>query len=100
MFARRFSVEPVDAEGAREAGHRVPLDRLQPALEDWCRRKGYLKAGERLLSSCPLRRRPIKCADSCAQEDYGVFSLQRLLGQEFRFGAFVFPLYFEQGESH
>lgn len=81
MFARRISVERVDAEGARhacpirwidnfamrnftndaifddtlpagdgllEAGHRVPLDRLQPAMEDWFRRKGYLKTGERL----------------------------------------------------
>jgi len=26
----------------------VPLDRLQPAMEDWFRRKGYLKSGERL----------------------------------------------------
>jgi hypothetical protein len=36
------------ADGLLEAGHRVPLDRLQPAIEDWFRRKGYLKAGERL----------------------------------------------------
>lgn len=35
-------------DGSLEAGHRVPLDRLQPAMEDWFRRKGYLKAGERL----------------------------------------------------
>ena len=81
MFVRRFSVERIDAAGARhvcpirqidtfamrnftndavfddtfpagdgvlEAGHRVPLDRLQAAMEDWFRRKGYLKAGERL----------------------------------------------------
>ena len=81
MFARKLSVERVDAEGERhpcpvswidnfamrnftndaifddtlpagdgllEAGHRVPLDRLQPAMEDWFRRKGYLKVGERL----------------------------------------------------
>jgi hypothetical protein len=81
MFARRLSVERVDAEGARhacpvkwidsfamrnftndavfddtlpvgdgmlEAGSRVPLDRLQEAMEDWFRRKGYLKRGERL----------------------------------------------------
>jgi hypothetical protein len=81
MFARRLSVERVDAMGQRspcpigwidnfamrnftndaifddtlpagdgllEAGNRVPLDRLQPALEDWFRRKGYLKAGERV----------------------------------------------------
>jgi hypothetical protein len=36
------------ADGLLEAGHRVPLDRLQPAMEDWFRRKGYLKPGERL----------------------------------------------------
>jgi hypothetical protein len=36
------------ADGLLEAGHRVPLDRLQPAMEDWFRRKGYIKAGERL----------------------------------------------------
>jgi hypothetical protein len=81
MFARRLSVERVDAEGARhacpvkwidsfamrnftndavfddtlpvgdgalEAGMRVPLDRLREAMEDWFRRKGYLKRGERL----------------------------------------------------
>ena len=81
MFARRISVERIDAEGVRhacpiawidnfamrnftndavfddtlpaadgllEAGHRVPLDRLGPAMEDWFRRKGYLKAGERV----------------------------------------------------
>jgi hypothetical protein len=36
------------ADGELEAGHRVPLDRLQPAMEDWFRRKGYLKTGERL----------------------------------------------------
>jgi hypothetical protein len=26
----------------------VPLERLQPAMEEWFRRKGYLKPGERL----------------------------------------------------
>jgi hypothetical protein len=31
-----------------EAGMRVPLDQLQQAMEDWFRRKGYLKTGERL----------------------------------------------------
>ena len=36
------------ADGLLEAGHRVPLDRLQPAMEDWFRRKAYLKPGERL----------------------------------------------------
>ena len=36
------------ADGLLEAGHRVPLDRLEAAMEDWFRRKGYLKPGERL----------------------------------------------------
>jgi hypothetical protein len=35
-------------DGLLEAGNRVPLDRLQTAMEDWFRRKGYLAAGERL----------------------------------------------------
>ncbi len=34
------------ADGLLEAGHHVPLERLRPAMEDWFRRKGYLKAGE------------------------------------------------------
>lgn len=81
MFARRISIERIDAEGLRhacpiawidnfamrnftndavfddtlpvadgllEAGHRVPLDRLATAMDDWFRRKGYLKALDRL----------------------------------------------------
>jgi len=36
-------------DGLLEAGHRVPLDRLQAAMEDWFRRKGYLKAEDRLV---------------------------------------------------
>ena len=36
------------ADGLMEAGHRVPLDRLRPAMEDWFHRKGYLKPDERL----------------------------------------------------
>ena len=36
------------ADALLEAGHRVPLARLQPAMEDWFRRKGYLKPKERL----------------------------------------------------
>jgi len=51
---RNFTNDPVfddtlpAADGLLEAGYRVPLDRLQPAMEDWFRRKGYLKPGERL----------------------------------------------------
>ena len=36
------------ADGLLEAGHRVPLDGLRPAMEDWFRRKGYLKPEEQL----------------------------------------------------
>jgi hypothetical protein len=36
------------ADGVLEAGYRVPLDDLQSAMEDWFRRKGYLKADEQL----------------------------------------------------
>jgi hypothetical protein len=36
------------ADGLLEAGTRIPLDRLQPAMEDWFRRKGYLQRDERL----------------------------------------------------
>lgn len=36
------------ADGLLEAGHRVPLDRLQTGMEDWFRRKGYLKKEDRL----------------------------------------------------
>ncbi len=39
------------ADGRLEAGYRVPLDRLEAAMEDWFRRKGYLKAEERLAIS-------------------------------------------------
>jgi len=35
-------------DGLLEAGHRVPLDRLQSAMEDWFRRKSYLKPEEYL----------------------------------------------------
>jgi hypothetical protein len=38
---------PVE-DGLLEAGARVPLDRLRTAMEDWLRRKGYVKAGDRL----------------------------------------------------
>lgn len=81
MFARRLSIERIDAGGDRnacpirwidsfamrnftndavfddtlpvadgllEAGLRVPLERLRDAMEDWFRRKGYLKKDERL----------------------------------------------------
>jgi hypothetical protein len=36
------------SDGLLEAGHHVPLDQLKPAMEDWFRRKGYLKPAESL----------------------------------------------------
>ena len=51
---RNFTNDPVFddtlpvTDGVLEAGVRVPLARLQSAMEDWFRRKGYLKPGERL----------------------------------------------------
>ena len=38
---------PVE-DGLLEAGFRVPLEDLRPAMEDWFRRKGYLKPAETL----------------------------------------------------
>jgi len=35
-------------DGLLEIGNRVPVERLEAAMEDWFRRKGYVKAGERL----------------------------------------------------
>jgi hypothetical protein len=51
---RNFTNDPVFddtlpvADGLLEAGHRVPLDRLQTMMEDWFRRKGYLQPDEKL----------------------------------------------------
>lgn len=38
-------------DGAMEIGARVPLEKLQAAMEDWFRKKGYLKDGQKLLVS-------------------------------------------------
>ncbi len=35
-------------DGVLEAGKRVPVARLHHAMEDWFRRKGYLKADQSL----------------------------------------------------
>jgi hypothetical protein len=37
------------SDGTLEIGSRVPMDKLQEAMEDWFRRKGYLNRGERLV---------------------------------------------------
>ena len=91
MFARRFFIQRIDADGLRqpcpirwidnfamrnftndaifddtlpiadgllEAGHRVPLDRLQPAMDDWFRRKGYLDPADQLeITEIPSSRK-------------------------------------------
>ena len=36
------------ADGVLEAGTRVPLDKLSKKMEDWFRRKSYLKPSEKL----------------------------------------------------
>jgi hypothetical protein len=46
---RNFTNDPIFddtlpvADGLLEIGSRVPLERLQAALEDWFRKKGYLE---------------------------------------------------------
>ena len=42
-------------DGLMEAGNRVPLERLQPAMEDWFRRKGYI-AREEHVEICELTK--------------------------------------------
>ena len=39
------------ADGVLEVGYRVPIDKLQAAMQDWFRRKGYLKPHEVLRIS-------------------------------------------------
>ena len=36
------------ADGLLEAGYRVPLAQLQTAMDEWFRRKGYLKPEDKL----------------------------------------------------
>lgn len=54
---RNFTNDPIFddtlpiADGVIEAGKRVPLERLRDAMEDWFRRKGYLKTGQKLIVS-------------------------------------------------
>ncbi len=37
------------ADGVMEIGERVPLDKLKDAMEDWFRRKGYLRQDSLLI---------------------------------------------------
>jgi hypothetical protein len=45
-------------DGLLEAGFRVPLERLRDAMEDWFRRKGYLKPAEALCVTEIARTQP------------------------------------------
>jgi hypothetical protein len=36
-------------DGAMEIGNRIPVERLRVSMEDWFRRKGYLKLGDVLV---------------------------------------------------
>jgi len=35
-------------DGLLEIGNRVPVERLERSMEEWFRKKGYVKAGERV----------------------------------------------------
>ena len=35
-------------DGLLEIGNRVPVERLEAAMDEWFRKKGYVKAGERV----------------------------------------------------
>ena len=51
---RNFTNDPIFddtlpiSNGLMEIGARVPLDRLKADMEDWFRRKGYLKEGQQV----------------------------------------------------
>ena len=51
---RSFTNDPIfddtlpTADGQMEIGQRVPLERLQAAMEDWFRRKSYIAKDKRL----------------------------------------------------
>lgn len=57
---RNFTNDPIFddtlpvADGLMELGARVPLDRLKSDMEDWFRRKGYLKQDETVLITDPM----------------------------------------------
>ena len=36
-------------DGLLEIGNRVPVERLEAAMEEWFRKKGYVQAGERIM---------------------------------------------------
>jgi len=38
-------------DGLLEIGRRVPMDRLESAIQDWFERKGYVKTGMRVRVS-------------------------------------------------
>lgn len=52
---RNFTNDPIFddtlplSDGLIEIGTKVPLDRLQTAMEEWFRKKSYLRPGENVL---------------------------------------------------
>ncbi len=54
----RFDATLPRAAGEMEAGLEVPLPELARAMEDWFRRKGYLRPGENLRVRERPRERP------------------------------------------
>jgi hypothetical protein len=56
---RSFTNEPIfddtlpAADGLIEIGRRIPLPRLQAAMEDWFRRKGYIGKNQQLRVTEP-----------------------------------------------
>jgi hypothetical protein len=52
---RNFTNDPIfddtlpAGDGVLEIGARVPVERLRESMEDWFRRKGYLKDGDALV---------------------------------------------------
>lgn len=59
---RNFTNDPIFddtlpvSDGLMEIGTKVPLDRLQTAMEEWFRKKSYLKPGENVLVQQVTRR--------------------------------------------
>ena len=55
------------SDGVLEAGRRVPVDRLQVAMEDWFRRKGYINGGERIVVTEMVDSSGVSGASSAAR---------------------------------
>lgn len=65
----RFDETLPVADGEMEASWRAPIAELGPALEDWFRRKGYLRAGESVRVSVAWEPAPPGPAKQAMDED-------------------------------